>query len=65
MNKYIKVYLNTGSELEIKCSTITECKYTYEYILTAIKDNVPSITTGEYDDVFIKCNDIIAVKIFW
>jgi hypothetical protein len=65
MNKRVKVYLKAGNEIDIKCSTLTECKNTYEYILTAIRGNALSITTGEYNDIFIKCSDIIAVKIFW
>lgn len=65
MSKCVKVYLKTGNEIDIKCSTLTECKYTYEYILTAIEGNALSITTGEYNDIFIRCSDIAAVKIFW
>lgn len=66
MSKYfVKVYLKGGQELDIDCSTITECKQVFQAMCDGFRDNEKAVSIGGNTGIYIKYEDISAIKIFW
>ena len=68
MKQGIRVYLKSGSEVDIECSTISETKETFKSLLEGIekyKDEKDHVTITGRIGVCIRYADVSAIKIIW
>ena len=68
MKQGVKVYLKSGSEIDIECDTITETKEIFKSLLEGMenyKDEKDHATVTGGVGAYIRYADVSAVKIIW
>lgn len=68
MKQGVRIYLKSGSEIDIECSTITETKESFETLLEGVEtyQNEKDHATISGDiGAYIRYADVSAIKIIW
>ena len=68
MEQGVRIYLKSGSEIDIECSTISETKEIFKDLLEGVKtykDERDHATISGDIGAYIRYADISAIKIIW
>ncbi len=68
MKQGVRVYLKSGSEVDIECSTISETKEVFKSLLEGVekyKDEKDHATISGDIGAYIRYADVSAIKIIW